>query len=170
MGKNSVHQTYCTNKPGILVIGIGNIYRSDDALGLTIAQYLRKQAPKHTIILEGNGDGTVLTEYWKNTHAVILIDAVRSGAKPGTLYRFDVQAQPIPKFANFSTHSFGIAEAIELARALNQLPRHCIVYGIEGKHFGVGIGLSSEVREAIQEVVTQIKQDIHFLVQQARNS
>jgi hydrogenase maturation protease len=153
-----------TNNPRILVIGIGNIYRSDDAVGLYVVQHLKKQAPRNVIILEGNGDGAALIEYWKNFYAVILIDAVSSGAKPGTLHRFDVHTRPIPKFINLSTHSFSIVEAIELARILKQLPHYFIIYGIEGKHFTDGTELSPEVKDAIQEVVTHILQDIHFLV------
>ena len=99
---------------------------------------------------------------WKDSDAVILIDAVHSGAQPGTIHRFDVHTQTIPtKFFHYSTHAFGVAEAIELARALKQLPQNLIVYGIEGKCFEAGIGLSLEVEKSAQEVVKRVKQDIH---------
>lgn len=145
----------------ILVIGIGNPYRGDDTVGLRVAQDIRKEAPDRVNVIEQGGDGAALMESWKNVDTVILIDAVYSGAKPATIHLFDIHTQTIPtKFFHYSTHAFGIAEAIGLARALNQLPPHIIVYGIEGKCFEAGIGLSPEVEKAAQEVVTRVRHDI----------
>jgi hydrogenase maturation protease len=93
---------------------------------------------------------------------VILIDAVSSGGRPGSIYRFDAHKQPLPsRFFHYSTHAFGVAEAVELAKTLGQLPQSLIVYGIEGKCFDVGVGLTGEVENAIGDVVIRIRQDIH---------
>ena len=152
------------NKPRILVIGVGNAYRSDDAVGLVVAQRLEEQTIDHVRVLEESGDGMTLMESWKNTDSVILVDAVCSGAKTGTLHRFDAHTQPIPvKFFHYSTHAFGIAEAIELSRTFNQLPPHLIVYGIEGKCFEEGTGLSLEVEKAARIVVKRIQHDIYSI-------
>ena len=98
---------------------------------------------------------------WKDSDTVILIDAVYSGGNFGTIYRFDARKQTIPtEFFHYSTHTFGVAEAIELARALKQLPKNLIVYGIEGKCFDAGIGLSWEVEKAVEEVMKRVQQDI----------
>jgi len=150
------------NRHPILIIGVGNAYRGDDAVGLRITQDIKKEALVHVTVIEQSGDGTALMESWKNADTVILIDAVHSGAQPGTIHRFDVHTQTIPtKFFHYSTHAFGVAEAIELARALKQLPPHLIVYGIEGQCFEAGIGLSLEVEKAVEEVMMRVKQDIH---------
>ena len=150
------------NKHSILIIGIGNPYRGDDAVGLRIAQDIKKKSPDHVNVIEQSGDGISLMDSWKDADAVILIDAVHSGAKPGTIHRLDAHTQPIPaKFFHYSTHAFGVAEAIELARALKQLPPLFIVYGIEGKCFEAGIELSLEVEKSAQEVVKRVQQDIH---------
>ena len=119
------------NKHSILIIGIGNPYRGDDGVGLRITQDIKKKSPDHVNVIEQSGDGISLMDSWKDADAVILIDAVHSGAQPGTIHRFDAHTQPIPaKFFHYSTHVFGVAESIELARALKQLPPLFIVYGI----------------------------------------
>ncbi len=142
---------------GTLVIGLGNDYRRDDAVGLAVARRLKDAVPGHVRVLEQSGEGTALIESWKDADTVILIDAVYSGAAPGTLHRFDAHAQPIArKFFRYSTHAVGVAEAIELARALGQLPPRVIVYGVEGKAFEAGVGLSPEVEKAAQEVVERV--------------
>jgi hydrogenase maturation protease len=140
-----------------LIIGLGNEYRRDDAVGLIVARRLREAAPSSVQVLEESGEGTALIESWQDVDTVILIDAVHSGAKPGTIHRLDAHAQPIAKkFFRFSTHAFGLAEAVELARALGRLPPRLIVYGIEGKAFEAGVGLSPEIEAVAQEVVERV--------------
>jgi hydrogenase maturation protease len=145
----------------VLVIGIGNPYRRDDAVGLIVARALREKNLDYVEILEMSGEGAALIEAWRGAERVIVIDAVCSGASPGTIFRFETHRQPIPtQFFRYSTHNFGLAEAIELARSLGQLPKELIVYGIGGKDFTVGDGLSPGVAQAASQVLKQILNDI----------
>jgi hydrogenase maturation protease len=150
-----------------LVFGIGNEYRRDDAVGLVVARRIKARAPAHVSIFEHCRDGASLMEAWNNSPAlllkaqresgVIIIDAVHSGAEPGTVFRFEAHAQPVPaKFFHCSSHAFGLAEAIEMARVLHQLPPCLIVYGIEGKNFAAGKGLSAEVEKSVPGVVENV--------------
>jgi hydrogenase maturation protease len=148
-------------EPEILVIGVGNAYRRDDAVGLLVAQRLRLQSSDRVNILEESGEGAALMEAWKGAEAVILVDAVQSGAKPGTIHRLDAHAEALPaRFFHYSSHAFSVAEAVELARTLGQLPPRFIVYGVEGKSFTAGVGLTSEVKRAAQQVVTRVRRDL----------
>jgi hydrogenase maturation protease len=150
-----------SGRSGTLIIGLGNQYRRDDAVGLIVARRLKERVPEHVQVLEESSDGVALMESWKHADAVILIDAVHSGAEPGIFQRLDAHRQPIPtEFSHCSTHAFSAAEAIELARALGQLPPRLIVYGIEGKTFEAGLGLSPEVERAVQKVVKCVLGDL----------
>jgi hydrogenase maturation protease len=76
-----------------------------------------------------------------------------SGAEIATIHRIDAHTQSIPsQFFHYSSHAFGVAEAIELARSLNQLPDKLVLYGVEGKIFATGIGLSEAVQQAAETV------------------
>jgi hydrogenase maturation protease len=144
-----------------LIIGIGNEYRSDDGVGLVLSRALQARNLPDTLIIESNGDGAALLEAWETAGAVILIDAASTGAAPGTVYRFDARKQPIPiDFSLHSTHAFGVADAIGLARALDRLPPCLLVYAIEGKNFTAGAGLSPEVEHAAREVEERVRYDI----------
>src|SRR5271165_7198320 len=117
-------------QPDIVVIGVGNEYRSDDGAGIAVARRLRERFPTGVTILEENGEGAALIDAWQGATRVMLVDAVRSGAPPGTIHRLDAQAAPLPAgFFHYSTHAFSVAEAVELARSLGQLPSHVTVYG-----------------------------------------
>jgi hydrogenase maturation protease len=116
--------------------------------------------------MEASGEGTALLEAWKDADCVFLVDAVQSGAAPGTLHRFAAHEAPIPShYLHCSTHAFGVAEAVELARALNQLPPQLIVYGIEGKDFSAGVGLTAKIRKAAAAAAVQLLEEMRLLAE-----
>jgi hydrogenase maturation protease len=136
----------------VVVIGVGNALRGDDAAGLEAVRLLRARAEGAPIaVREQEGETLGLLERWAGAGAAVLLDAVRSGAEPGTIHRVDVSSQPIPARlrSSSSTHMVGLGEAIELARALGRLPGRTILYGLEGLCFDAGSGLSAELRAAL---------------------
>jgi hydrogenase maturation protease len=141
----------------VLVIGLGNPLRGDDSAGRLVAAAVKRRNHPFLKAVESFGEGSSLMDLWAHANAVIIVDAVASGVEAGMIHRFDASQQALPvRFNNSSTHSFGLGEAVELARALNQLPKHLIVFGIEGKRFAVGSKLSTEVKKAIPNVVGQV--------------
>lgn len=145
----------------ILIIGVGNEYGSDDAVGLVVARRLRELALDNVSVIEQSGEGASLMESWRGADSVILIDAASSGVKPGKIHRLDAKAGRISRdLLRCSTHAFSVGEAIELARTLNQLPPRFVIFCVEAKSFEAGTGLSLEVEKAAQEVVELVVQEI----------
>lgn len=151
--------------PGpVLLVGVGNDHRGDDGAGLAVARLLKAKAVPGATIIEATGDGTALLEAWRGYDAVYLFDAVTSGAAPGSVHRLDVSERALPADVVATTsHAFGVAEAIELARSLGQTPRRLVVYGIEGKAFEVGEGLSAQVERAVRDVAEQVLLELSAL-------
>jgi hydrogenase maturation protease len=107
------------------------------------------------------GEPTALLATFENADAVWLVDAVSSGGPPGTVHRLDATRRELPTDVfSTSTHHVGLAEAVELARALDQLPRSTIVYGIEGSSFAVGDRLSSTVAAVVDSVADAIREEV----------
>ena len=143
-------------KPG-LVIGVGNRWRRDDGAGLEVARLLQAAGPSQIVAVERAGEPAALLHSWEGAGRVLVVDAVRSGAKPGAMHRFDPADGPLPaQLFRSSTHALGVAEAIELARELGRLPAGLAVCGIEGEDFGPGEGLTAEVREAVERLVGEL--------------
>ena len=132
------------------VIGVGNEWRSDDGAGLEVARRLGGRQ------LQGEPIG--LVEAIDGTDELAIVDAVFSGAPPGTVHEFEAGAEPLPVaiFGASSTHALGLAEAIEIARSLGRLPARVRVLGIEGARFDYGRGLSPEVEAAVEECTRSI--------------
>lgn len=144
-----------------LVIGVGTEYRGDDRIGLIVARIVDDLNLPNVTVTEQSGEGVALMHAWEKAERVLIIDAVSAGAAPGTIFRLDPNAEPIPsKFFHASTHEFGVAEAVELARALHELPLSLKVYGVQGKQFGFGEELSEEVQKAINGVISMIVNDL----------
>jgi hydrogenase maturation protease len=143
------------------VIGIGNADRGDDAAGMIAARQLANQLPPEVKILEHDGEVASLISCLEGMEAVFLIDACQSGAPPGTVHRFDANSAPLPQGAfKMSTHAMGLADAIELARALQQLPACCVIYGIEAEMFETGASLSARVESAVPLVAERLADEI----------
>lgn len=137
----------------MLILGCGNPDRSDDAAGLLVVQRLCQlgvEAREHP------GEMLALMDAWSGAPEVILIDAVVSGAAPGEIRRWD-GAAPLPREPfRCSTHALGVAEAVELGRALDRLPPKLILYGIEAMKFDRGGPVSPEVADAVERLAKDI--------------
>lgn len=134
-----------------VVIGIGNPFRCDDAAGLAVARRVRS-VPCH----ERTAGSFELIDLWRGHDDVVIVDAMRSGNPPGTVRVFDATSDPLPEPAFASTHSLGLREAVEMARALGRLPAHLTVYGIEAGNVEPGFEMSSAVVRAVDRVVEEV--------------
>jgi len=140
-----------------LVIGIGNLYRGDDAFGCIVAQDLRGRLPGHYKAIEHDGEPAGLIDCWQGIDSVYLVDAVSSGTKAGTIFEFDLVSRSLPdEFNLYSTHAFGVPQAVELARVLHKLPGAITFVGVEGESFDAGTRLSSAVDTAKGVVIAML--------------
>lgn len=144
----------------VTVIGVGNVWRGDDAVGLVVARRLR-HVLREADVIECEGEPVQLLDAWEAAEAAWVVDAVSSGATPGTVHRLDATQAELPReLFRSSTHAFGLAESIELARALDRLPARLVVFGIEGASFGAGEGLSTAVEEAAGRVEAAVREEV----------
>jgi hydrogenase maturation protease len=140
----------------VLIVGAGNPDRRDDGAGPAAAGRLQALPADVRVVLQ-HGDFASLLDQWQEADTVIVIDATMSGAAPGTIRRYDARRRPLPAvFSRWSTHALGVGDAIELARVLQCLPARLVVYGIEGRDFSAGEGLSPAVDAAVDEVVALV--------------
>jgi hydrogenase maturation protease len=144
-----------------LVIGIGNFDRGDDAAGRLVSRLLQGRLPQDVQVVEHDGEASRLLALLATAQEAYFIDAAASGAPAGSVRRFDCDETPLPEMhVAVSTHGLGLAAAIELARALRQLPRRCVVYSIEAASVAAGASLSDEVRSGAQTVVRELVDEL----------
>jgi len=137
----------------MLIIGCGNRDRGDDAAGILAAERLRSRGIAAEIC---SGESSALLETWAGAAEVILVDAVQTGSPAGTVHMWDAHHAPTLHTSTGSTHGFGLAETIELARSLGRLPAKLKIYGVEAETFAIGSNVSPQVDRGIDEVVRRV--------------
>jgi hydrogenase maturation protease len=139
---------------GATVVGVGNAWRGDDGAGLELARRLRGLAGVD--VRELDGDPAALLDALAGAGEAIVIDAVRSGAPPGTIHRLDAAALPAG-LRSASSHALGVAEALALGRALDRLPARLELYGIEAGELAPGAPLSAPVARAVEALGGELR-------------
>lgn len=133
-----------------VLIGIGNSFRGDDAAGIRVAE------ATGGIAME-SPDAAEILAAWEGAEDLVVVDAVQSGAAAGHIHRIDASHRPLPAdLFTSNSHHFGLAQAIELGRALGRLPASVTVYGIEGESFEYGEEVSEAVRVAIDVLAKEL--------------
>lgn len=146
---------------GTIVIGVGNRYRHDDAAGLEAAARIREAAPPGVEVFVHDGEPASLIELWRGADRVFVIDAVPPNGNPGAIHHVRVGAEPVcDRPRRDSSHAIGLGDAVELARALERLPRRLVLVGIEGEEFSAGEGLSPAVAPSARLAASSVLGEI----------
>ncbi|MBI2212615.1 MAG: hydrogenase maturation protease [Acidobacteria bacterium] len=144
----------------MLVVGVGNDLRGDDAVGLAVARRVKESGCGACVAMLV-GDAADLVELMRGEDGVAIVDAVAASGCAGRVHRIDASiGWTGPRQPEGSTHALGVAEAIALARTLGYLPARVVVFGIEGVRFAVGDEMSREVREAGEAVVNEVMKEV----------
>ena len=122
---------------------------------------MKGELPDDVELAEREGEPTALIDAWEGADSLWLVDAVSSGADAGTIHRLDASERELPaELFRASTHHVGLAEAVELARALERLPPTTVVYGIEGGSFELGAELTPAVAAAAERVAAAVREEV----------
>ncbi len=145
----------------VVIIGLGNPWRSDDGIGLVVVSELRKvKLPSGVELVEAGADELSLIEQFKNTEHAIIVDAVLSGKAPGTILTFSAdEIKSIPIKQDLDLHSFGLAKTIELARKL-KLKTKITIVGIEPESLKPDDKLTTLIQSKIPELISAVMKSL----------
>lgn len=147
------------NNEKFLILGIGNKYRSDDGAGIACAEIIKKSKIENFDVKFIDGEGTGIMEEWNGYDKVIIIDAVKKEGSSGKIHEINANEEILESdFFHYSSHAFGLAEAINVSKVMNKLPELLIVYGIEGEHFQFDTKLTSKIEKAVAKTAQLIKE------------
>ena len=151
-----------TSRAPVLVIGIGNAFRGDDGVGLSVARALARCQMDEVDVRESGGDAGELFDLWQDRRAVFIVDAVHAADREaGAVVELDPLATSLADHElACSTHAMGLGQAVELARALGKLPEHLTIFGIVGQNYAPGEGLSPAVAAASGHLVRDLRDQL----------
>ena len=139
------------NQPAaVLVLGVGQRDRGDDAVGPAVAERAMELVPPEVTVVK-RVEPAGLIDAWAGAGLVVVTDAVRSGQPPGTVHVLHACHGPLPvRTGAGGTHGLGLAEMIELGRALQRLPAELVIVGVEAQQFGLGEPMSPQVEACVE--------------------
>jgi hydrogenase maturation protease len=147
-------------RPLLVLVGIGHSGRGDDAAGIQVAHQVADSRPLCVKVLEDEAGVVSLVRSWAAADDGIVVEAIRSGARVGTVRHFvlaqeGVEDEKLPDWTGDE-----IAEALEFARSVDHRPRRLTIYGIEGQDFEAGEGLTEEVESAVNRLATVLSREL----------
>ncbi len=156
-----------TKKP--VVIGLGNTFRGDDKLGISVIKTLKEEYPDLADYYIEQGDPTRLADLWDRRNTII-VDAVK--APDNTLEIFEIHSlrELRREYVRFSTHSIDLKEALMLCDILHEQPKSIYIIGVRGSSWEVGDEISPEVQSKIPDVIEKIIQYIRRLNEESSHS
>jgi len=140
----------------IVVLGLGNLMRTDDAAGMfALARLARdKRLPAGIRLVEGGTLGMELLYHVENASLLLVLDAVDAGEPPGTLMLFrNEEVEALPR--NRSIHLLGLADLLGALRLTGRAPEEVLLLGIQPESTGWGTELSPAVK-AVQDKLIEI--------------
>lgn len=116
----------------ITVLGVGNILLSDEGVGVRVVEYLGRHYgfADNVSLVDGGVLGLRLMGTVADTDVLIIVDAVRNGGRPGTLYRLEGDQIPRRVLAKQSMHDMDLPEVLALCQVIDHNPS-TVVIGIE---------------------------------------
>jgi len=147
----------------VLIVGTGNELLGDEGLGIHVVRSLRARAclPAHVELIEA---GTALLDFipqMARHGRVILVDAIRAGGEPGTLYRLEVVAGSVLQRETclpISLHEWGIRETLWAAEMLGMMPERLTLLGAEPETVEPSLELSPRLAGAAEKIVGLLRE------------
>ena len=146
----------------ILVLGIGNITMSDDAVGVRVVRRLRREYlfTPDLAIVEGGLSGLALLPLLEETERLLVVDAVDNGAAPGTLIRLLGDNLPIQFQHKFSSSQSGVPDLLAAAELLGFLPRETVVWGVQPAMMDFGFSFSPAVEASFEILLEKVLHEL----------
>ena len=141
----------------VVVLGLGNILNRDEGLGVSALGPLRlRLGPAPGIeVLDGGVLGMSLLPLVESCSHLLLLDAVDTGAPPGTVTVLGREEIPLFGRRKLSLHQLGFQEVLQLAGLRGRLPENLALVGAQPTDISVGIGLSPELEAALPEIAAR---------------
>ncbi len=150
------------SKKSTVVMGVGNLLLKDEGVGIHVVQALQDSPLLTNVpvkVIDG-GTSPDVVHLLDGTDKLIVIDAVKGGGHPGSIYRF--QANDVPMEANISTslHQIGLLDTLNMMECIGSKPKDVVIIGVETKEIDWGLELSPELEQKIPQIIRVVLQEL----------
>jgi hydrogenase maturation protease len=145
----------------ILILGIGNVLLTDEGIGVRVAEKMREMnLPPDVEVMDGGVGGLNLHFLIEGRKKVIVVDAVKAGAPPGTLFRFTDKDLAAKKGVMRSAHGIDFSDVVSIVNFLGTRPEEIVFLGIEPESLDVGLELSPLIEKNIPILINLVMKEL----------
>lgn len=158
----------------VLVLGLGNLLLRDEGIGVHVAHELNKQdLPANVEVIDGGTAAMDVVLSQQGLDKLVVIDAIRFGNRPGTVYKTRLNAEEQNELARFfdsdggsmiSLHQLGLINALAVAEKLNCLPKEIVIIGVEPGRISPGLQLTEQVEQTVPKIINTVLEEIRDAV------
>jgi hydrogenase maturation protease len=152
--------------PRLIVIGCGNLARSDDGAGVEVVRALSRRgcAADSTVkLIDAGTSGMDVMFAARGAQQVVIIDACRSGSEPGAIFRLPGREAQTPAEHGFSLHGLRWDHALYAGCRIfgDSFVDNTEVILIEAQSLGFGLDMSEPVRRAVESVASLLEKSMN---------
>jgi hydrogenase maturation protease len=149
------------NMARIVVLGLGNVLLKDEGVGIHVVHALQDSQPPPDVDLEVIDGGTSPEALYlaEGADKVIVIDAVKGGSDPGSVYRFRPTEISLDDKDYLSLHQIGILESLRIMEYMGKEPKDTVILGVEPKEITWGLELSPELEHKVPQIVKLVMEE-----------
>lgn len=145
----------------IMVVGIGNYILQDEGVGVHVVNHLKEmELPEQVSLVDGGTHSYDLVDFFCQADIIIVVDALKAGGEPGTIYRAPLEDLGLKKDENStSLHQMSFIEAVQMVNLLGHHPQ-ITVFGVEPKTIDWGLELTPEISAKLPRLVELVTEEI----------
>lgn len=154
--------------PLLVVVGCGNLNRSDDALGVCVIRMLHEAwgaaPPPGVKLFDAGTAGMEVMFQARGASALIIVDACSSGSEPGAVFRLPGSEIDTAHQPGYTLHDFRWDHAVHAGRRIfgDAFPNDLTVYLVEAGSLALGVELTEPVQRAAAKVCAFVERDIRI--------
>jgi len=136
----------------ITILGVGNILFTDEGIGVRVVETLEEQYTfaENVKLVDGGVLGMSLLAVVSDADHLIVVDAVKNGGKPGSLYRLEGEEIPKRILGKNSLHQVDLLETLALCQVFEKVPE-TVILGVEPEDIET---LCIELTDTVKEKLT----------------
>lgn len=145
----------------IVILGLGNVLMKDEGIGVYIVEEIEKRnLPDNVEVIDGGTASLDIFLSLKDIHKLIIIDAMKGGEKPGTVYRLYPGDLLATSKSQVSLHQINLVDTLALNEKMGNVPEETIIIGIEPKEIDWGLGVTSDIKRKIPTIIDIVLREV----------
>ena len=153
--------------PPIVVVGCGNLNRSDDGVGVRCAQALQEELRDEiqqgwVAVFDAGTGGFDVMYRMRGAQTLIVIDACVSHSEPGAVFEVPGEEVELEADPGMNLHAFRWDHALWASKKIlkDAFPSDVVVFLVEAASTELGLELTPAVQASIDHVVSRISRRI----------